>query len=127
MRADTSEVFSESDPFSQTLLDAGADIGTKSREKGLTPLHFAAGVGNVEIVQVRHSIGSLLVSLDAFTDTARQRRIQDGEGLRRENSVRSHMFRSNCTVFLWYKADAHVFAEARHFLLLMSDTVRLAS
>ena len=86
-----SEVFSESDPFSQTLLDAGANIGTKTSDTGMTPLHYAAGIGNVEIVQVRHLIGSLLVSLVAFADAARQGRIQDGEDLQLENSVQMHM------------------------------------
>ena len=122
-----SEVFSENDPFSQTLLDAGANIGMKTSDTGMTPLHFAARVANVEIVQVRHLIGSLLASLDAFADAARQGRIQDGEGLRREDSVRLHM--SLCRGRLWPFNDAcaRAFPEARHFLLLMSGTVRLAS
>ena len=78
--------------FSQTLVDAGAIIETKTSDTGMTPLHRAAASGNIWNILVRHLIGSLLATLVAFADTAQQRRIQNGGDLRRENSVRLHMY-----------------------------------
>ena len=53
-------MFLEKNPFVQILLDAGADVETGSRDRGMTPLHHAAGLGNLCIVNVRHMISPLL-------------------------------------------------------------------
>ena len=59
VRLDVSEVLSESNPSAQMLIDAGANVGKNTRAQ-MTPLHYAARIGSLEIVDVCHLILSLL-------------------------------------------------------------------
>ncbi len=46
----------------QILVKAGADTGKRESELKMTPLHFAAIGGNVEIIEVRHLVRPLFMT-----------------------------------------------------------------